>query len=502
MAKASKADPMMQSRNVEMAESFDVVVVGGGPVGLWLACELRLVGLNVAVIERREDRIIHSRAGTMHSRTLEMFALRGLADRFLAHGKAIPAWHYAMLDTRLDFSRLDSRFPHALRIPQAVTEKLIMERAIELGIVYLAGHRAETIQQDRSGTTVAGMTDEGPFLLRASYLVGCDGARSLTRQQAGIVFTGHEATHTWLLGDVKLDLPDGGSMITEYNERGGLMIAPPDDAGLRRVVVTTPDQGDPALLRQEPTLDDLAGMIRKVLDSDCNARDPFWLSRFSNETRLADRYRSGRIFVAGDAAHIHLPAAGQGLNVGLQDAFNLGWKLAAVIKGEANETLLDSYEAERRPIGKQLHDNTLTQNELMTAFSPGGLGLRKMVSDCVAFPDVNDKLAGQISGFSVGYEDTGATRAFPNAPCSIGVGIRAPDRRLRRADGSEVFVHELLSSGRWLHLSFGTGASVPLANALPGDAIIEMCSPQRPQRFFEGASAVLIRPDGYSAGVT
>jgi 2-polyprenyl-6-methoxyphenol hydroxylase-like FAD-dependent oxidoreductase len=157
-----------------------------------------------------------------------------------------------------------------------------------------------------------------------------------------------------------------------------------------RIVVTTPDEYDPALLKQEPTLDDLTRMTRKVLGTDYNARDPFWLSRFSNETRLADSYRSGRIFLAGDATHIHLPAAGQGMNVGLQDAFNRGWKLAAVIKGEADETLLDSYEAERRPIGKQLHDNTLTQNVLMTAFGPGGLGLRKLVSDCMAFPGVNE----------------------------------------------------------------------------------------------------------------
>jgi len=484
-----------------MADSFDVLIVGGGPVGLWLACEVRLAGPSVAVVERRQEGVPESRAGTMHSRTLEMFALRGLAGRFLASGKRQPEWHYGMLDTQLDYSRLDSRFPQTLRIPQATTEKLIRERAAELGVVYLAGHQAETIRQDNSGIVVEGMTNKGRFHLEGRYLVGCDGARSLTRQQAGIAFLGHEPTHTWLLGDVRLDLPEGAQTMTRYNEHGGILIAPPGDDGRCRVVVTTPDETDPALFRQEPTLDELAGMTRKVLGTDYNMRDPFWLSRFSNETRLADRYRSGRIFLAGDASHIHAPFGGQGLNVGLQDAFNLGWKLAAVVKGEADETLLDSYEAERRPVGKQLNESTLTQNVLMTAFSRGGLGLRKMVSDCLAFPEVNEKIAGQISGFSVGYEDVGPLRGFSDTPCMKGVGIRAPDCRVRREDGSEASVYQLLSSGRWLHLSFGPGASVSLVDALREESVIQICSSERPQKFFEGAAAVLIRPDGYSAGV-
>ncbi|RZF25794.1 2-polyprenyl-6-methoxyphenol hydroxylase [Paraburkholderia sp. UYCP14C] len=484
-----------------MADSFDVVIVGGGPVGLWLACEVRLAGPSVAVVERRQDRVLQSRAGTMHSRTLEMFDLRGLADRFLAAGKHQPEWHYGMLDTQLDYSRLDSRFPQTLRISQATTEKLIRERATELGVVYLAGHQAETIRQDHSGVAVEGVSDKGRFELHGRYLVGCDGARSLTRQQAGIAFLGHEGTHSWLLGDVRLDLPEGKSPMTKYNEHGGLLIAPPGEDGRSRIVVTTPDETDPALFRQEPTLEELSRITRQILGTDYNMRDPFWLSRFSNETRLAERYRSGRIFLAGDASHIHAPFGGQGLNVGLQDAFNLGWKLAAVIKGEAHEALLDSYEEERRPVGKQLNDSTLTQNVLMTAFSQGGLGLRKMVSDCLAFPEVNEKIAGQISGFSVGYEDVGPLRGFSDTRCPPGAGIRAPDCRVRREDGSEITVYQLLSSGRWLHLSFGKGASVSLVDALRKESVIRVRSAERPTKFFDGAAAVLIRPDGYSAGV-
>ncbi|CAD6544903.1 12-dehydrotetracycline 5-monooxygenase/anhydrotetracycline 6-monooxygenase [Paraburkholderia hiiakae] len=484
-----------------MVDSFDILIVGGGPVGLWLACEVRLAGASVAVVERRQEGVLQSRAGTMHSRTLEMFALRGLAARFLASGKRQPEWHYGMLDTLLDYSRLDSRFPQTLRIPQATTEKLIRERAAELGVVYLSGHQAEAIRQDHSGVTVEGTTDKGRFHLQGRYLVGCDGARSLTRQQAGIAFLGHEPTHTWLLGDVRLDLPEGAPTMTKYNEHGGLLIAPPGDDGRSRIVVTTPDETNPALFRQELTLEELARKTRKILGTDYNMRDPFWLSRFSNETRLAERYRSGRIFLAGDASHIHAPFGGQGLNVGLQDAFNLGWKLAAVINGEAHDVLLDSYEAERRPVGKQLNDSTLTQNVLMTAFSRGGLGLRKMVSDCLAFPEVNEKIAGQISGFSVGYEDVGPLRGFSETPCVTGVGMRAPDCSVRREDGSETTVYQLLSSGHWLHLSFGTDATVSLVDALREESVIQIRSAERPHKFFEGATAVLIRPDGYSAGV-
>lgn len=299
-----------------MQDEFDVAIVGGGPVGLWLACELRLAGCSVLVLERRSERIAQSRALTIHGRTLETFALRGLADRFLAKGKPLPSGHYALLDTRLDFTGLETRFPHSLFIPQVITEGLLEERAIELGVDVRRGHTVSAIRQSAGHVEIDGFSAEGPFDASARYGIGADGGRSIVRTEAGIDFPGMAATQTLAMGDVRLDLPDGPSMVSRMNERGNILIAPLGDNVHHRIVLNDPTR------RHVPpetplTLDELAASARKILGEDYKPRDPLWLTRFTDESRLATHYRKGRIFLAGDAAHIHLPAGGQGMNVGI-----------------------------------------------------------------------------------------------------------------------------------------------------------------------------------------
>lgn len=483
-----------------MRDDFDVIVVGAGPVGLWLACELKLAGVDVAVIERRQRNVDQSRALTMHGRTVEMFGLRGLADRFLSQGKPIPTGHYAMLETRLAFASFDTPYPFTLFLPQARTEEIIEARARELGVAILQGYQVESVSQDADGVAILGTTDTGPFRLTARYVVGCDGGRSVTRRMADIGFPGLDATRALMLGDVLLDMPPGKPIIAEFNGRGSVMIAPLGDGIHHRIVVATPDEADVALLAEPATLQDVIRMTEKVLGTAYGARDPIWLSRFSDETRLADAYRRGRIFLAGDAAHIHLPAGGQGMNVGLQDAFNLGWKLAAVINGKADAALLDSYEAERRPVGHLLHDNTLAQGALMAAFSPAGLALREEVSRFLAFPALNAQVAGQVSGFGILHDDPNTLRAFAMEAPGGCIGPRVPDRGLRLADGSEARLHGLLDGGNWLHLSIGGDAELPAAGGLSGDMLRRVRCEGPLDGFFEGMNALLVRPDGFAAG--
>src|SRR3981189_20118 len=208
-----------------MSNEFDVVVIGGGPVGLWLACELALAKVKVVVLERRTERVLQSRALAIHGRTLEVFSLRGLADRFLARGRPVPSMHFGALDTRLDFSVIDTRFPFMLVLPQATTEALLEERALEIGVNIRRGHFVETVEQDANHVVISGRNREVPFRFSARYVVGADGARSKVRGAAPIDFVGHPARHTMMLGDVVLDAPPSSPMVTIVNEEGGLLVA-------------------------------------------------------------------------------------------------------------------------------------------------------------------------------------------------------------------------------------------------------------------------------------
>lgn len=478
-------------------DKTDVLIVGGGPVGLTLACELRLAGVAVTVLERRTERIQQSRALTIHGRTLEMLGLRGLADRFLSLGTKVPTGHFAVLDTRLDFSVFATRFPFTLFLPQASTERLLEELAIELGVDLRHGFLVNEVSQTTDSVSLQGLYNGKPIRLEAHYLVGADGARSVVRRQAGIDFLGFPATNHFCLGDVVLDNPPEKLVFSGFNAAGVLMVAPLGDNIHHRIVLLDAERGDTPL--SEPvTLHELAASAIKISGIDFSPRAPIWLSRFSDETRMASSYRHGRLLLAGDAAHIHLPAGGQGMNVGMQDAMNLGWKLAAVVKGFASDELLESYHRERHPVGEALYQNTLAQTALLTRFDSRGLALRATVAALMKAPEANRQLASELSGFGVAYDRALSSPASSLSLATGWTGRRMPDWTLRMADGRESSAHRLLRPGKWVWLILdGNELS---AGALPlHSAWVTTVFAQSPDAHSDlaGIAAILVRPDGY-----
>jgi 2-polyprenyl-6-methoxyphenol hydroxylase-like FAD-dependent oxidoreductase len=450
-----------------------VVVVGGGPVGLWLAAELRLGGASVTVLEAREERDPHSKALTIHPRTLEVLACRGIVDRFLAEGARIPSGHFAGLDDRMDFRVLDTPYPFTLALPQARTEELLEEHALSVGVKVLRGERVEGLVSHGTHVTVRGSST-----VDALYVVGCDGARSTVRTAAGIDFPGTDATSWGWLGDVVLDDPPPGPVLSMTGAEGGIMVVALP-GGVHRFVGNDPT-GNRTTWPGELTLEELRATVVRVAGKDFGMRDPRWLSRFGNTTRQAARYREGRVLLAGDAAHVHFPTGGVGLNVGVQDAANLGWKLAAVATGRAPSSLLDSYHAERHPVGVDLLRATRAQTALMTAYTPEVVALRSMLSDFIAdVPDFSRVLAERLSALDVAYP--AAEGAHPLT------GRRAPN--LRFADGSALF--DLLRHAR----------PVLVGTAEADDAVA--AGPLRdPPGEWSSVTAALIRPDGHVAWAT
>jgi 2-polyprenyl-6-methoxyphenol hydroxylase-like FAD-dependent oxidoreductase len=478
-----------------LSNEFDVLVVGAGPVGLWVACELALARVKVAVLERRAEPTTQSRALAIQGRTLEVFALRGLADRFLSRGRPIPKGHFGALETPLDFSVFDTRFPFTLLLPQATTEALLEERALELGVEIRRGHFVEAAEPCPDGVVLEGQNGEASFRFSARYVVGADGARSVVRRAAGIDFAGHPAQHAFMLAEVVLDAPPVQPLVTMVNEAGALIVVPRGDGVHHRVVVDAPV----AVAPSEPvSLFELAATAARIAGTDFRPRDPIWLTRFTDETRLAQNYRKGCIILAGDAAHIHAPMGGQGLNVGIQDAMNLGWKLASVLCGNASEALLDTYERERWPVGEVLRRNTLAQVALFCKFDPSALALRGTFEDILRVPEVNRRLAAEGSGFGVAYPEP----LFPPDPGwehRNGVsGQRLPDVDLVLEDGSRTALYRFLEDGRWVRLQGATDKET-LSNA---ERITSVnLAPEGNDRLLANFASVLVRPDGYLAHV-
>jgi 2-polyprenyl-6-methoxyphenol hydroxylase-like FAD-dependent oxidoreductase len=465
--------------------AYDVAVVGGGPVGMWLAAELHRGGVRPVVLERRAARPRHSKALTIYPRTVEQFAMRGLVERWLAEGTPVPSSHFALLKNRLDFSFLDTRYPYTLFLPQRRTEELLQEHLAELGVPYLQQHAVTGLRQDDTGVDLDVDSPGGPAVIRAAYVAGCDGAASLVRAAAGIDFTGSPDTWQTVLGDIELTDPPPSPALTLTQPGGSVYLVALGGGRYRLAVIDHATLFDPA--GSPVTFEELRASALRVAGTDFGMRKTpdAWLSRVGNATRQASSYRAGRVLLAGDAAHIHYPAGGQGLNLGLQDAANLAWKLAAEIRGWAPPGLLDSYHAERHPVGLVVIDDSLAQCGLFANPSREGIALRDRFDAILgAYPALCRELAVRLSGLAIRYPAAG-----------LPAGQRAPDLGLRDAPAATIF--GLLHPAKFVLLNLTPGPAAPAGFA--GRLIVVNAGLAGDHPEWAGVRAMLIRPDGYIA---
>src|SRR2546423_3170840 len=411
-----------------------VVIAGGGPAGMMLAAELALAKVDVAVVERRPDHVLAgSRAGGFHSRTIEVLDQRGVADRFLAEGQVAQVATFGT--TVLDMSDFPTRHPYSLGIWQNQIERIMAAWIAELAVHIYYACEVTGFAQDDTGVDVR-LSDGEP--LRAQYLVGCDGGRSLIRKAASIDFPGLDPTRSNLIAEVEVteEPPQG----VRHDAAGVHGLHRMEDGTTVRVVVTEQQVGPSS----EPTLRDLSEALITVFGTDFGVHNPTWISRFTDMTRQAAAYRDRRVLLAGDAAHVHYPAGGQGLSLGVQDAVNLGWKLAQVVSGASSERLLDTYHAERHPVAARALEYTMAQGALQRR-DERMQALVNVVSELASMDEPRKRLAGNVSGLDIHYE---LGEGHPL------LGRRMPDLDLVTADGP-LRVFELLHDARSLLLDLG-----------------------------------------------
>jgi 3-(3-hydroxy-phenyl)propionate hydroxylase len=462
----------------------DVIVVGGGPTGMMLAGELTLAGVDVAIVERRPTpELVGSRAGGFHSRTIEVLDQRGIADRFLAEGQIVQAASFAR--TTLDLSDFPTRHPYSLGLWQNHIERILAGWLEELGVPIHRGREVAGFAQDDGGVDVF-LADGEP--MRAMYLVGADGGRSAIRKAAGIEFPGWAATRSNLIAEVEVTEETPAGVRVDETGIHGLHLM--EDGHTVRVVVTEQQLG-PAT---EPTLGDLGKALAAVYGTDFGVHNPTWISRFTDATRQAAAYRSGRVLLAGDAAHIHAPSGGQGIGLGIQDAVNLGWKLAQVVKGISPDSLLDTYHAERHPAEARVLRHTMAQSVVQRA-DARITALAEMVSDLLSIDEARKRLAGLISGLDARY-DLGEGHPL--------LGRRMPDLDLVTANGP-LRVYALLHEARAVLLNLAEPGSLDLGPWQDRVDLVDAFYDDAWELPVIGAviapAAVLIRPDGHVAWV-
>jgi 2-polyprenyl-6-methoxyphenol hydroxylase-like FAD-dependent oxidoreductase len=470
-----------------------VIVAGAGPTGLTLATELRRGAIDVLLLDQRAHRAQNgSRAAGMQPRTVEMLDQRGVVDRFLAAGPRAKLGNFAGIV--LDYSTMPTRFPYALNIMQVETEQLLEDIAAELGAPVEWSTTVTGFRQDATGVDVDVDTPNGPTTLRGSYLVACDGGRSTIRKSAGVAFPGTDATMACLIGDVELDDPPASPLFLDRRERG-TVTAIQFRPGWYRVVTSEPQRAagpdDPVILEE------LRESLLRVAGTDFGMHSPRWLSHFNDAVRQAERYRIGRVLLAGDAAHIHLPAGGQGMNMGMQDAFNLGWKLATVVRGDATDALLDTYHDERHAADAD------TLNLIRAQAALFGMGdqitqLHNVFAHLVGFSQVNTYLSATMSLLDLRYP------GFGDHPL---LGRRVPDIAINTG-GYATRIYELLHEAKPVLLSFSDDAALTQAAPWAGRVTpVRATTAADPWTLPDGTAipapaALLIRPDGYVPWIT
>ncbi|WP_461033799.1 rifampin monooxygenase [Streptomyces mayteni] len=468
---------------------IDVIVVGGGPTGLMLAAELRLHGVRVVVLERETEPTGYVRSLGLHVRSIEVMDQRGLLERFLAYGGRYPAGGFFAGIEKPSPVRLDTAHPYVLAIRQPATDRLLEERAVELGAEIRRGHELVGLSQDEHGVTVelanGGPPDNegvavggGGSRLRARYVVGCDGGRSTVRRLLGVGFPGEPTRVDTLLGEMEVGVaPETvAAVVAEVRKTNKRFGVGPFGDDVYRVVVPAEAVAEDRSV--PPTIEEFRRQLRVFAGTDFGVHSPRWLSRFGDATRLAERYRVGRVLLAGDAAHIHPPTGGQGLNLGIQDAFNLGWKLAAEVGGWAPAGLLDSYHTERHPVAADVLDITRAQLELLSP-EPGPRSVRRLLSELMDFEDVHRYLIEKVTAIGVRYD--------------FGEGHELLGRRMRDVRLGRGRLYELTCGGRGLLLD-QTGRLSVAGWAGRVDHVVDVGEDL-------DVPAVLLRPDGHVAWV-
>ncbi|TDW21391.1 rifampin monooxygenase [Kribbella kalugense] len=451
---------------------FDVIVVGSGPTGAMLAAELRLHDVRVLVLDKETEPASYVRIVGLHIRSLELMAMRGLLDRLLEHGRQRPAGGFFAAIPKPAPEDLDSAHAYLLGIPQPVIVRLLEEHAIQLGAQVRRDCAVTAFEQYNEGVTVELADGER---LHSRYLVGCDGARSTVRKLLGVGFPGEPSRTATLMGELEVDAPpeEIAAKVTEVRETNKTFSLTPFGEGIYRIVVA-----GARVSEEPPTLEEFKQQLHTIAGTDFGVHSPRWLSRFGDATRLAERYRVGNVLLAGDAAHIHPPTGGQGLNLGIQDAFNLGWKLAAQIRDWAPETLLDTYEAERHPVAADVLDNTRAQMELLST-EPGPQAVRRLLTELMNFDEVNRYLIEKITAIDIRYN-------FADGPDLLG-------RRLRDIDVQQGRLYDLLHHGRGLLLD----RTERLTVGDWSDRVDYLPDPTAPL----DVPCLLLRPDGHVAWI-